>query len=102
MPVRIGQIGLGAWGRNLLRTFYNLPGASVSTGCDTDPASLSRIAPVYPGVKWTEDSRDIIGDPSIDAVIVATPPGTHFELASRAIEAGKDVFVEKPLPKSAS
>jgi predicted dehydrogenase len=97
MPVNIGQIGLGAWGRNLLRTFYNLPGASLKKGCDTDPGSLSRISALYPGVKWTEDIGDVMDDPSIDAVIVTTPPATHFELASRAIEAGKDVFVEKPL-----
>lgn len=97
MPVNVGQIGLGAWGRNLLRTFYNLPGAVVRTGCDTDQGSLSRISSLYSGVKWTKDIDDVIDDSSLDAVVIATPPGTHFELATRAIEAGKDVFVEKPL-----
>ena len=97
MPVNIGQIGLGAWGRNLLRTFHNLPGASVNTGCDTDPGSLSRIGSLYPGVKWTKNTQDVMDDPDIQAIVIATPPGTHFELAARAIEAGKDVFVEKPL-----
>jgi predicted dehydrogenase len=97
MPVKIGQIGLGAWGRNLLRTFYGLPGVSVITGCDPDSGSLDKVSSIYPEVRWTKDCNDVISDTSIDAIVIATPPRTHFELATSAIEAGKDVFVEKPL-----
>jgi predicted dehydrogenase len=97
MPVRIGQIGLGAWGRNLLRTFYNLPEARLLTGCDTDLGQLSRISSAFPGVTWTKDYSELISDPHLDAIVIATPPADHFQLTSKALEAGKDVFVEKPL-----
>ena len=97
MPVNIGQIGLGAWGRNLIRTFYNLPGVSVRIGCDSDSGRLSTISNSFPGINWTRDPVEVIGEPSLDAIVIATPPVTHFELASKAIEAGKDVFVEKPM-----
>jgi len=55
MPVNIGQIGLGAWGRNLLRTFYNIPEANLKLGCDIDTGQLSRISGTFPGVNWTKD-----------------------------------------------
>ena len=97
MPVKLGQIGLGAWGRNLIRTFSNLPDAKMITGCDSDSERLSTMSSNVPGVNWTKDPHEIIGDPDIEAVIIATPPASHFELASMAMEAGKDVFVEKPL-----
>ncbi len=97
MPVRIGQIGLGAWGRNLIRTFYNLPDVTVKVGCDSDSGRLSAMSSAFPGVTWTKNPHEVISDPDIDAVIIATPPASHFELASKAMEAGKDVFVEKPL-----
>ncbi len=97
MPVNIGQIGLVAWGRNLIRTFYNLPGVSIKIGCDSDSGRLSTISSSFPGIDWTKDSAEVIGDPSLDAIVIATPPASHFELASKTIEAGKDVFIEKPL-----
>jgi predicted dehydrogenase len=97
MPVSIGQIGLGAWGRNLLRTFYNIPEAKFKLGCDVDTGQLSKISAAFPGVSWTKDYSELVSDPGIDAVVIATPPADHFKLASRALEAGKHVFVEKPL-----
>lgn len=97
MPVNIGQIGLGAWGRNLIRTFYNLPGVSIKIGCDSDTGKLSTISSSFPGINWTKDPAEVIGDPSLDAIVIATPPASHYELASKVIEAGKDVFIEKPL-----
>jgi predicted dehydrogenase len=97
MPVNIGQIGLGAWGRNLLRTFYNLPGANLKTGCDLNPDQLSKLSGAFPRVVWTGDYSELISDDGLDAIVIATPPADHFELAARALESGKDVFVEKPL-----
>jgi predicted dehydrogenase len=97
MPVSIGQIGLGAWGRNLLRTFYNIPEAGLKIGCDVSTEQLSRISGAFPGVTWTKDYSELVSDSDINAVVIATPPADHFQLASRALEAGKDVFVEKPL-----
>jgi len=96
MAVNIGQIGLGAWGRNLLRTFYTLPDVKLAIGCDFDSSRLKALSASFPGVDWTEDPSRIIDNPEIDAVVIATPPASHFELASKAITAGKDVFVEKP------
>ncbi len=96
MPINIGQIGLGAWGRNLIRTFYNLPGVTVKIGCDTNSEQLSIISSSFPGINWTRDPAEVIGDSSLDAIVIATPPASHFELAAKAIETGKDVFVEKP------
>lgn len=97
MPVNVAQIGLGAWGRNLLRTFYNIPDAKLKLGCDVSAEQLSRIGGMFPGVKWTGEYSDLLSDPEINAIIIATPPADHFQLASKALEAGKDVFVEKPL-----
>ena len=97
MPVNIGQIGLGAWGRNLLRTFYNLPGAKLKMGCDLSPESLSKMSASFPGVGWTKNFSELISNDGIDAIVIATPPADHFDLAAKALESGKDVFVEKPL-----
>jgi len=97
MPVNVAQIGLGAWGRNLLRTFYNIPDVTLKLGCDLSAEQLSRIGGMFPGVNWTREYSDLLSDPEINAIIIATPPADHFQLASKALEAGKDVFVEKPL-----
>jgi predicted dehydrogenase len=97
VAINIGQIGLGAWGRNLIRTFHNLPDVIVRIGCDSDSSRLSAVGGSFPGVTWTKDPGDVIDDAAVDAVIVATPPSSHYMLATRALEAGKDVFVEKPL-----
>ncbi len=97
MSINIGQIGLGAWGKNLLRTFYNIQGVKLKLGCDVNAEQLSKISAAFPGVNWTNDYLEPISDPSIDAVVIATPPADHYEIAVKAIEAGKDVFIEKPL-----
>jgi len=97
MPVNVAQIGLGAWGRNLLRTFYNIPDARLKLGCDLSAEQLSRMGGKFPGVNWTREYSELLSDPEINAIIIATPPADHFQLASKALEAGKDVFVEKPL-----
>ena len=97
MPVNLGQIGLGAWGKNLLRTFYNIPGANLKLGCDIDTEQLSRISGTFPRVSWIKDYSELISDRDLDAVIIATPPADHYRLAALALENGKDVFVEKPL-----
>lgn len=95
--IRIGQVGLGAWGKNLLRNFYYLPGCQLKVGCDQDPQRLDRFRKEYPSVKYTTDFEQIIADKDLQAVVVATPPESHFSLAKASLEAGKDVFVEKPL-----
>ncbi|HOP07599.1 MAG TPA: Gfo/Idh/MocA family oxidoreductase [candidate division Zixibacteria bacterium] len=89
--------GVGAWGKNLLRNFYNLGGGSLVLACDQDEGRRKWVKATYPGVDATADYNDIIKRDDIEAVVIATPPAAHFEMAMAAIEAGKDVFVEKPL-----
>ncbi|MGB2990771.1 MAG: Gfo/Idh/MocA family oxidoreductase [Candidatus Zixiibacteriota bacterium] len=95
--IKIGLIGCGAWGKNLLRNFANLPGCTLLTCCDESPKQIERLCPSYPGIKFTQDHKEIIENPNLDAVVISTPPATHFELCKAAILADKDVFVEKPL-----
>ncbi|MBI3872246.1 MAG: Gfo/Idh/MocA family oxidoreductase [candidate division Zixibacteria bacterium] len=94
--VRVGCIGLGAWGKNLLREFSRTPGAVVAMACDPAAAARDRAQAQHPGIPLTNSASELLRS-DLDAVVVATPPGSHYELASAAIAGGKDVFVEKPL-----
>src|SRR4051812_13645512 len=96
-PVRMAVVGLGYWGPNLVRNLHELPQATLGCVCDARPEALDRIGLRYPAVQRTTRFEDVLGDDSIEAVAIATPVSTHFELASRALDAGKHVFVEKPL-----
>jgi predicted dehydrogenase len=95
--MRIGVIGYGYWGPNLVRNFYETSGAQVACVTDLRAERLRQVQARYPTVKVTENHRELIDDPSIDAVAIATPVSTHFALAMQALQAGKHVFVEKPL-----
>jgi predicted dehydrogenase len=95
--VRLGLVGLGYWGPNLLRASVDLEDVEVTVLCDLDPARLARQARRYPQVLATRRFEDIIEDDSIDAVIVATPIASHRKLVKRSLEAGKHVLVEKPM-----
>ncbi len=95
--IRVGQIGLGAWGKNLLRNFHSLPGCQVGIGCDQDPKRLEKFRGEYPSVRFTTDFEELLSDERLQAVVIATPPESHYNLAKASLEAGKDVFVEKPL-----
>jgi predicted dehydrogenase len=95
--VRVGLIGYGYWGPNLLRNFAELTGSQVAAVCDLSSERLELVRRRYPAVRTTTNWLDLIGDHSIDAIAVATPVSTHFELASEALRAGKHVLVEKPL-----
>jgi predicted dehydrogenase len=100
-PVRVGVVGLGYWGPNLVRVLHDLECADVAAVCDVDTTQLEKIARRYPAVERTTAFSELIRSTSIDAVAIATPIGTHFELARAALEAGKHVFVEKPVAGSA-
>jgi predicted dehydrogenase len=91
---RIGQAGLGAWGKNLARNFDEL--ARLSWLCDTDESMRREYASRYPNARVTGDFDQLLADEALEAVVVATPVVTHYDLAKRALEAGKHVFVEKP------
>jgi len=92
----IGIIGYGYWGPNIVRNFSSLEGARVHSICDNSEESLKRAKKTYPQISTTRECNDILSSPEIDAVAVITPVSSHFELAKRALENGKHVFVEKP------
>ena len=94
MSVRVGQVGLGNWGKNLVRNFDEL--AELAWLCDASGEQRTRFGARYPQAQVTGDYDELLADPSLDAVVIATPVPTHYALAKRALEAGKHVFVEKP------
>jgi len=94
--IKIGVIGYGYWGPNIVRNFSGLEGAEVHSVCDMNSQSLNRVRKAYPHIQTTQDCGDILNSPNIDAVAVITPVSTHYELAKRALLNGKHVFVEKP------
>jgi len=100
--IRLAQIGIGYWGKNLLRNFLVMNDAQVASVCDRDPSVLEKIAVQYPLLQFSEHAQEIFGDQRIDAVAIATPSESHFELAKAALEAGKHVFVEKPMANSSA
>ena len=99
--VNVAVVGLGYWGPNIVRNLFELPEARLSYVCDVDPDAVREIVARYPSATGTVSYADILDDPSVDAVAIATPVSTHYELALAAMEAGKHVFVEKPLAASA-
>ena len=93
---RIGIIGLGYWGPNLVRAFDALPDAEVTVVCDLDRTRLAQAAARFPHVRATDDPEELFAA-GVDGVVIATPTRTHHALARRALECGINVFVEKPL-----
>jgi predicted dehydrogenase len=100
VSVRVGHAGLGYWGPNLARNFGDL--ADLRWLCDLTPDLLAEGAKAHPNARTTSDFDEMISDPELDAVVIATPVITHYELAKRALEAGKHVFVEKPQAQSSA
>jgi predicted dehydrogenase len=94
--VRVGVIGYGYWGPNIVRNFHSLESAAVVAVCDKSAAALKRARRMYPGLHLTTEFSEVLRSPDIDAVAVVTPVWTHYELAKAALENGKHVFVEKP------
>jgi len=95
--IRIGVIGYGYWGPNLVRNCFETEGAQVAYVSDLRDDRLALVNGRYPAVKTTRDCRELIDDPSVDAIAIATPVSTHYDLSLRALQAGKHVLVEKPL-----
>src|SRR5712672_3060903 len=100
--IRVGVIGYGYWGPNVVRNLHGLENVCVAVVCDKSPAALARVRKIYPGIATTTEANDVLRSPDIDAVAVITPVWTHYELAKTALENGKHVFVEKPLTSSAA
>ena len=92
---KVAVIGMGMWGKNIVRNFYNLN--VLDMVCDLDEESLSAVREQFPGVRVSKDFNDIITDKSITGVAVVTPSHTHFKIVKAMLEAGKHVYVEKPI-----
>jgi predicted dehydrogenase len=92
--IRLGQAGLGQWGKNLVRNMAEV--GELAWVCDADEERMREFGQRYPGARATANFDDLLGDDALDAIVIATPVPTHHELAKRALEAGKHVFVEKP------
>jgi predicted dehydrogenase len=99
-PVRIGVAGLGYWGPNLARNFASLSGCELRWCCDASGDARARAALRFPGVSVTDDLQQLLDDPDLDAIALATPVPSHAGLAARVLRAGKHCFVEKPLAQS--
>lgn len=98
--LKIGLVGLGYWGPNLMRVLSEMEGVSVTKVCDVDRTRLARTQRRYPAVATTQFFDDLCEDPELDAIVIATPIFTHHELTTRSLEAGKHTLVEKPLAPS--
>jgi predicted dehydrogenase len=101
-PIRVGVAGLGYWGPNLARNFAALEGCELAWLCDASQQAREKLAQSFPSARATGDLEELLDDPELDAVVLATPVPTHAELAIAVAEAGKHCFVEKPLATSAA
>lgn len=98
--IKLAVFGVGHWGPNHVRSLNSLPGSRVDAVADLDEGRLERVRETNPGLRYERDYRLILKDPNIDAVIVATPIGTHYEIVRESLLAGKHVLCEKPLCKT--
>jgi len=98
--IRVGVIGYGYWGPNLVRNFAEAPGTTITAVSDMRADRLALAQRRHPGIQAVTDVRQMLANPAVDAVAISTPVSTHFELAMQALSAGKHVLVEKPLTMS--
>jgi predicted dehydrogenase len=99
--IGVAVVGYGYWGPNLVRNFWEAPGTKLVSVCDLRPERLAGVRARYPAVEITGDFEEVLRDPRVDAVAIATPVSSHYDLAIRALKAGKHVFVEKPMTATA-
>src|SRR5262245_36232031 len=94
--LKLGVIGYGYWGPNIVRNFALQPDCQVVAVCDANPAALAQVQRRHPSVRATANADEVLASPEIDAVAIVTPVSSHYALARKALEHGKHVFVEKP------
>ncbi|HEY5285506.1 MAG TPA: Gfo/Idh/MocA family oxidoreductase [Solirubrobacteraceae bacterium] len=97
MSVKVGVVGLGYWGPNLARNFAAIDGCELAWLCDGSEQIRAKLADAFPGVRTSAEIDELLADPELDAIVLATPVPTHAQLAVQVLEAGKHCFVEKPL-----
>jgi predicted dehydrogenase len=100
--IRLAVIGAGHWGPNIIRNYYDNRSTEVAWVIDTDANRLGQVTSRFPTIKTSEKASDAIDDPNVQAVVIATPTVTHYELVKQALERGKDVLVEKPMTASSA
>lgn len=98
--IHVGIIGYGYWGPNLVRNFFSQKDCVIKAVADSRTNRLQLLSQTFPTIKPVQDAEEIINDPEIDAVVIATPVFTHFKLAQRALQNGKHVLLEKPMASS--
>jgi predicted dehydrogenase len=98
--LQVGIVGYGYWGPNLARNFEEATGTRVVAVSDLRPERLTQVRDRFPQARVTTDFRELIANPEVDAVVIATPVSTHYSLALAALQAGKHVLVEKPLART--
>ena len=99
-PIRVGVVGCGYWGPNLIRNLRQSSDCHLKVLCDTSETRLSHMRRLHPEVATTHHYAELLQDPELDAIVVATPVRFHYEMAKAALDAGKHVFVEKPMARS--
>jgi predicted dehydrogenase len=97
LMLKLGVIGYGYWGPNIVRNFSVHPDCQVVAVCDKSPKAAALVSSRYPSVHVTQDPEEMMRSPDIDAMAIVTPVSTHYDLARRALENGKHVFIEKPM-----
>jgi predicted dehydrogenase len=97
MMIGIAVVGYGYWGPNLVRNFWDTPGARLVSVCDVRAERLETVRSRFPAVEVVTDYASVLKDPRVDVVAIATPVSSHYDLALRALTAGKHVFIEKPI-----
>lgn len=102
MSKRIALVGHGYWGPNLLRNLIAVDECEVIYCCDKDGSKLQKIHKTYPGITLTTDIEVVLNDSLVDAIVLATPTTTHFPLAKKILERGKDILIEKPMTTTAN
>ena len=100
--IKVGVIGYGYWGPNIVRNLHGLDSTRAEMICDKSPSALARARKAYPSIRAVSDPAEVLRSPDIDAVAVITPVWTHYELAKMALENGKHIFIEKPFTSSAA
>ncbi len=100
--VRVAVVGCGYWGQNLVRNFWELDAVELTTVCDANASSFPRIRKRFPTIETVQNYQDVLSNPDIHAVVLATPVSTHYSFARQALLAGKHVLVEKPMATSAN
>ncbi|MFL2580183.1 MAG: Gfo/Idh/MocA family protein [Parvicellaceae bacterium] len=98
--VKVGIVGFGYWGNNLVRNFNNLPSCEVKYVCEKKPLNAKKCSSLYSNINVVDDLNILINDDEVDAVVIATPVNSHYNLAKKALENNKNVLVEKPLTSS--